>query len=66
LCKPQPCITFDQPLYIKAVDIVCHHNLNIVVWLGGFHTIMNFICAIGNNMRGSGLEEKFELLYRNR
>src|SRR5664279_1437680 len=63
LGMPQPCITFDQPLYIKAVDIVRHQNLNIVVRLGGFHTAMNFIGAIGNNMRGSGLEEAFELLY---
>jgi hypothetical protein len=60
---PQPSITFDQPLYIKAVDIVRHHDLNIVVRLGGFHTIMNYMGAIGSNMRGSGLEDAFELLY---
>jgi len=58
-----PCITFDQPLYIKAVDIVAADKLNIVVRLGGFHTLMNFMGAVGSIMRGSGLEEVFELLY---
>jgi hypothetical protein len=58
-----PCITFDQPLYIKAVDIVQNEQLNIVIRLGGFHTLMNFMGALGDVMRGSGLEEAFELLY---
>ena len=60
---PTACVTFDQPLYIKAVDIVRNENLDIVICLGGFHTAMNFMGAIGSNMRGSGLEEVFEIIY---
>ena len=60
---PTACVTFDQPLYIKAVDIVRNDNLDIVIRLGGFHTAMNFMGAIGSNMRGSGLEEVFEIIY---
>jgi len=33
---PTTCITFDQPLYSKAVDIVLTENMNIVVRLSGF------------------------------
>lgn len=56
-------VTFVQPLYIKAVDIVHKLSMNIVVRLGGFHTAMNYTGAIGSNMRGAGLEEAFELFY---
>ena len=52
-----PNITFDQPLYIKAVDIVMKARLDIVVRLGGFHTLMSFLGSIGHLMKGSGLEE---------
>jgi len=58
-----PCITFDQPLYIKAVDIATAARLNIVCRLGGFHTLMNFLGAVGYIMQGSGLEEMMGLLY---
>lgn len=60
---PTACITFDQPLYIKAVDIVMQSKLNIVVRLGGFHTLMNFLGSVGYIMKGSGLEELLGLLY---
>lgn len=58
-----PSITFDQPLFIKAVDIVAQEQLDMVVRLGGFHTLMNFMGALGHIMQGSGLEDAFELLY---
>ena len=50
-------ITFDQPLYIKACDIVqSSPDLDkVVVRLGGFHLIMSYIGAIGAVMNGSGL-----------
>ena len=41
-----PCVTFDQPLYIKAVDIVKSATLNMVVRLGGFLTLMSFLRAL--------------------
>jgi len=58
-----PNITFDQPLFIKAVDIAMKANLNIVVRLGGFHTLMSFLGSIGHLMKGSGLEEILALLF---
>ena len=34
-----PCITFDQPLWYKANEIILEKNLDIVNRLGGFHTL---------------------------
>jgi hypothetical protein len=39
---PSPCVTFDQPLWIKAVEVVTAEHLNVVCRLGTFHTIMSF------------------------
>ena len=50
-------------LYSKAVDVVVTQNLNIVVRLGGLHTLMNFVGAIGYMMRGSGLESALEYIF---
>lgn len=58
-----PCITFDQALFIKAVDIVRACGLKVVVRLGGFHTLMSFLGAVGSVMLCSGLEEMFQLNY---
>jgi len=60
---PTPCITFDQPLWLKAVEIIQAKSLNIVCRLGGFHTMMSFIGSIGAMMKGSGLEEALETAY---
>ena len=60
---PVPCITFDQPLWQKALGIIKVKKLNIVCRLGGFHTLMSFLGSIGNLMKGSGLEELFEEVY---
>ena len=63
LCEKQKLgiapVTFDQPLYIKAVDIVqSSPDLDkVVVRLGGFHLIMSYMGAIGAIMGGSGLAE---------
>ena len=58
-----PCITFDQPLWIKAVKIIMSKNLNIVCRLGGFHMLMSFIGSIGSLMDGSGIAELLETSY---
>jgi len=50
-------------LYSKAVDIVLTENLNIVIRLGRFHTLMNVMGAIGYIMRGSGLESAVEYIF---
>ena len=41
MCLPSPCVTFDQPLYIKALDVVAASDLDVVSILGGFRTIMS-------------------------
>ena len=33
---PSPCITFDQPLWQKAMRIIKEEKLQTVYWLGGF------------------------------
>ena len=60
---PTACITFDQPLWLKAVEIISERSLSIVCRLGGFHTMMSFLGSIGSMMKGSGLEEALEQVY---
>lgn len=60
-------VTYDQPLYIKARDIVenCQHTdlRNVVVRLGGFHLLMSFMGTIGAVMAGSGIRELLTTIY---
>jgi hypothetical protein len=60
---PTACVTFDQPLYIKAFEIVEAKKLKIVLRLGGFHMLMSFLGGIGTVMKGSGLHEAMETIY---
>lgn len=60
---PTPCITMDQPLWAKAVEIATSQKLKIVVRLGGFHTLMSFVGSVGRLMEGSGLEILLETIY---
>ncbi|KYN15739.1 hypothetical protein ALC57_12036 [Trachymyrmex cornetzi] len=59
--------TMDQPLYIKSRDIVAATNLSdttqVVVRLGGFHTILSFLGCIGYIMAGSGIKEALNTIY---
>eukprot|EP00111_Clytia_hemisphaerica_P004901 TCONS_00014092-protein len=58
-----PVITFDQPLWIKAYEIIKEKSLNMVCMLGGFHLLMSFMGIIGSLMKASGLEESMEQIY---
>ena len=58
-----PCITFDQPLYIKAFEKSKSLQMNIVIRLSGFHLLMSFLGSIGNVMEGSGLKDGLESIY---
>jgi len=60
---PTPCVTFDQPLYIKAFEIASAKKMNIVMRLGGFHMLMSFLGGVGTVMEGSGLREAMEEIY---
>ena len=57
------CITFDQPLWVKAMNIIKNKSMNIVCQLGGFYTLMSFMGGIGTMMTASGLEESLETVY---
>ena len=60
---PTPCITFDQPLFIKAFEISKAKSMNIVIRLGGFHLLISFLGGIGTIIGGSGLAETMETIY---
>ena len=60
---PTPYITFDQPLWIKALGIIYSENLSIVCRLGGFHTLMSFLGSIGEVIKGSGIEDLLSEVY---
>jgi len=52
-----PCITFDQPLWIKAVEICKPSSLNVFCYLGGFHMLMSYKGSIRMVTAGSELTE---------
>ncbi|KAF4527646.1 hypothetical protein B566_EDAN010870, partial [Ephemera danica] len=61
-------VTFDQPLFVKAMDITTasakvNELRSVVVRLGGFHLLMAFLGAIGYLMDGSGLQELWCTVY---
>ena len=57
-------VTFDQPLWRKAVEIIKAKNLTRVVCrLGGFHLLMSACGSICTIMKGSGLEEAMGEVY---
>ena len=58
-----PCITFDQPLWLKAVEITKSKSMNVVCRLGGFHLLMSFLGSIGKVMECSGISELFQVVY---
>ena len=63
-----PILTFDQPLWWKAMCIANNEPTNsclrrIVLRLGAFHTQMSFLGSIGHLMNGSGLKEALEVVY---
>ena len=58
-------MTFDQPLYQKATEIVAaSRDLDkVVVRLGGFHMLMSYLGSIGHIMNVSGLADLWERVY---
>lgn len=58
-----PCVTFDMPLWLKAVDITAATGLNIVCRLGAFNTLMCYLGSTGRMMDGSGLADLLKLNY---
>ena len=58
-----PCVTFDQPLWLKAIGIIAETGLKIVARLGGFYTTISFPGNIGKLMAGSSIEELLVEVY---
>ena len=58
-----PSITFDQPLWLKATEVATEKSLDVVVHLGGFHTLMSFMGSIGTLMDGSGIASALQTIY---
>ena len=55
---PGTTLTFDQPLFIKAVEIVLAKEIRtVVIRLAGFHTLMSAIGSVIHLMKNSGIEE---------
>ena len=57
-------ITFDLPIWFKAMRIVIEKKLPVVVRLGGFHFLKSYLGSIGAIMSGSGLEDVLERVYK--
>ena len=59
----KPIVTFDQPLWYKAMMIKKSKNLDITILLGNFHTQMSILSAIRYVMQNSGIKEIFSLAF---
>ena len=60
---PTSILTFDQPLRLKAMEIVKALDLKVVLILGGFHTLKSYVGSIGKVMSESGLHTALEIVY---
>ena len=60
-----PIFTFDQPIWWNARQIKNQEDelASVILNLGGFHTDMSFLGAIGNIMQCSGLKQILSLIY---
>ena len=56
-------VTFDLPIWLKAVYIITQANLPIIPRLGGFHLLKSYLGSLGNIMEDSGLLELIQLIY---
>lgn len=58
-----PVVTFDQPLWLNATEIITDKSMSMVLLLGGFHMLMSFMGSIGTIMENSGLSTVLETIY---
>ena len=56
-------VTFDLPIWLKAVDIIKQENLPVIPRLGGFHLLKSYLGFLGNIIEDSGLLELIQLIY---
>jgi len=55
-------VTFDLPIWLKAVNIIKEVNLPITARLGGFHLLKSYLGSMSNIMQDSGLLEVIQLI----
>ena len=58
-----PVVTFEQPLWLKATEIVQTLDLKTVLIIGGFHMMMSFAGSIRMLMNGSRLNAALQTSY---
>ena len=58
-----PVITFDLPIWMKAVDITRSKGLKIIPRLGGFHLSKSFLDTFRSIFADSGLRNIIQLIY---
>ncbi|CAB4039508.1 Hypothetical predicted protein [Paramuricea clavata] len=56
-------VTFNLPIWLKAVDIIKQANLPIIPRLGGFHLLKSYLGSLGKIVEDSGLLELIQLIY---
>jgi hypothetical protein len=61
--SPYPIVTFDQPLWWKAMLIKHAKGMKVTVLLGNFHTQLSFLGSIGAVMKNSGISGVLGTVY---
>ena len=56
-------VTFDFPIWLKAVNIIKQANLYLIARLGGFHLLKSYLGSMSNIMEDSGLLDVIQLIY---
>ena len=56
-------MTFDFPIWLKAVNIITQANLLIIAWLRGVQLLKSYLGSMGNIMEDSGLLDVIQLVY---
>ena len=60
---PTPLVTLDQPLWLRATEIANKIQMNLVFFLGGFHTAVSFTGSTGALANDSGMQSAFETIF---
>ena len=60
---PNPCITFDQPLWLKSMEIIHAKSMDIVCRHGDFHNMVRYIVpmSIDSLVEGSDQRKHYKL-----
>ena len=56
-------ITFDLPIWLKAVDLILSQKMPIIPRLGGFHLLKSYLATFGVIFADSGLHDIIKLIY---